>query len=43
MLQGKVFWRKYPTKAGEAKSGLALLVQKSSVLVPAAMAVGRDG
>jgi single-stranded DNA-binding protein len=35
MLQGKVFWRKYHTKAGEEKSGLALLVQKSSLLIPA--------
>ena len=28
-------WRKYHTKSGEEKSGLALLVQKGSVLVPA--------
>ena len=38
-LQGKVFWRKYHTKSGEEKSGLALLVQKGSVLVPAAVEV----
>jgi hypothetical protein len=38
-LGGKVFWRKYHTKAGEEKSGLALLVQKSSVLVPVAAVV----
>ena len=34
-LQGKVFWRKYHTQSGEANSGLALLVQKGSVLMPA--------
>jgi hypothetical protein len=38
LLQGKVFWRKYHTKSGAVKSGLALLVQKSSLLVPAAVA-----
>ncbi len=37
MLQGKVFWRKYTTKSGEEKNGLALLVQKVSVLLPAAV------
>ena len=26
-LQGKVFWRRYQTKTGEEKSGLALLAQ----------------
>jgi len=36
-LQGKVFWRRYQTKNGEEKSGLALLAQKGSVLVPAAV------
>jgi hypothetical protein len=40
LLQGKVFWRKYVTKSGEEKSGLALLVQKVSLLVPMAAAVG---
>jgi single-stranded DNA-binding protein len=39
LLQGKVFWRKYHTKAGEEKSGLALLVQKCSVLVSASVSV----
>jgi hypothetical protein len=39
LLQGKVFWRKYVTKSGEEKSGLALLVQKASVLVPAPVPV----
>jgi single-stranded DNA-binding protein len=38
-LQGKIFWRKYHTKSGDDKSGLALLVHKGSVLVPAAVAV----
>jgi hypothetical protein len=38
-LQGKVFWRKYHTRGGEEKSGLALLVQKGSVLSPATHAV----
>jgi hypothetical protein len=32
MLQGKVFWRRYRTKGGEEKNGLALLVQKCSLL-----------
>jgi hypothetical protein len=40
MLQGKVFWRKYVTKSGEEKSGLALLVQKHSVLMSEPAAVG---
>jgi len=35
LLQGKVMWRKYVTKSGEEKAGLALLVQKCSVLVAA--------
>ena len=39
LLQGKVFWRKYTLKSGEEKSGLALLVQKASVLVPAPVPV----
>jgi single-stranded DNA-binding protein len=39
LLQGKVFWRKYHTKAGEEKSGLALLVQKCSLLVSVAAEV----
>jgi len=39
LLQGKVFWRKYVTKSGEEKSGLALLVQKASVLVAAPVPV----
>lgn len=34
LLHGKLFFRKYRTKAGEEKSGLALLVQKVSCLVP---------
>ena len=34
MLQGKIFWRRYHTKSGEEKSGLALLVSKGSLLVP---------
>ena len=42
-LQGKVFWRKYHTKAGEEKSGLALLVQKTWRLVPATAPVITDG
>lgn len=40
LFQGKVFWRKYTTKGGEDKSGLALLVQKVSLLVPALAEVG---
>jgi single-stranded DNA-binding protein len=42
-LQGKVCWRKYHTKGGEEKSGLALLVQKSWRLVPATAPVMTDG
>ena len=39
VLQGKLFWRKHLTKSGEEKSGLALLVQKVSVLTPAPVEV----
>jgi hypothetical protein len=39
MLQGKLFWRKHLTKSGEEKRGLALLVQKVSVLTPAPVEV----
>lgn len=39
LLQGKVFWRKYTTKSGVDKSGLALLVQKCTV-APTAMVPG---
>ena len=41
-LQGKIFWRKYHTKGGEDKSGLALLVQKGSVLIPAVVLTGSN-
>ena len=34
LLQGKLFWRKQVTASGAEKSGLALLVQKVSPLVP---------
>jgi single-stranded DNA-binding protein len=34
LLQGKLFWRKQVTASGADKSGLALLVQKVSPLVP---------
>jgi hypothetical protein len=33
LCQRKVFWRKYTTKTGEEKNGLAMLVSKSSVLL----------
>ena len=39
VLQGKLFWRKHLTKSGEEKSGLALLLQKVSVLTPAPVEV----
>jgi hypothetical protein len=39
LLQGKAFWRKYHTKTGEERSGLALLVQKSSLLAAAEVPV----
>ena len=39
MLQGKLFWRKYHTKDGTEKSGLALMVQKCTVLVSSQAAV----
>ncbi len=35
LLHGKLFWRRYHTKGGEEKSGLALLVHKCSCLLPA--------
>jgi single-stranded DNA-binding protein len=35
LLTGKMFWRKYHTKAGEEKSGLCLLVHKHTLLIPA--------
>ena len=41
LLQGKLFWRKHVTKRGAEKSGLALLVQKSSMLAPAPAEVTR--
>ena len=37
LLQGKLFWRKQVTASGAEKSGLALLVQKVSPLVPTPM------
>ena len=37
MVQGKIFWRTHVTKNGEEKGGLAVLVQKSNLLVPAAV------
>jgi len=39
VLQGKLFWRKHLTKSGEEQSGLALLVQKVSVLTSAPVEV----
>lgn len=39
LLHGKLFWRKYRTKSGEEKSGLALFVHRHSLLAPAVVPV----